>query len=73
MIAMVFRTCGRMIRAVVTNSGRIMIVIALTSDKMIAPMVKIKGSMIVMERDDCKLRTTDPFLFYNSELYDIFT
>lgn len=61
MIAMVFKTCGRMITAVVKNSGRIMIVIA--SDKMIAPMVKIKGSMIALERDDCKLRTTDPFLF----------
>lgn len=48
-----------------------MIVIA--SDKMIAPMVKIKGSMIALERDDCKLRTTDPFLFYNSHFYDLFT
>lgn len=65
MIAMVFKTCGRMITAVVKNSGRIMTVIA--SDKMIAPMVKIKGSMIALERDDCKLRTTDPFLFYNSD------
>lgn len=71
MIAVVFKTCGRMITAVVKNSGRIMIVIA--SDKMIAPMVKIKGSMIALERDDCKLRTTDPFLFYNSDFYDIFT
>lgn len=70
---MVFKTCGRMITAVVKNSGRIMIVIALTSDKMIAPMVSIKGSMIAMERDDCKFRTTDPFLFYNSDFYDIFT
>lgn len=71
MIAMVFKTCGRMITAVVKNSGRIMTVIA--SDKMIAPMVKIKGSMIALERDDCKLRNTDPFLFYNSDFYDIFT
>lgn len=47
--------------------------IVIASDKMIAPMVKIKGSMIALERDDCKLRNTDPFLFYNSDFYDIFT